>query len=35
MGCWVPDLGRLLAFRDGHMWWQDVFRTAYFDRSDA
>ncbi len=25
--------GRLLAFRDGHMWWQDIYKTAYFDRS--
>jgi hypothetical protein len=23
----------LLAFRDGHMWWQDAYTTAYFDRS--
>jgi len=23
----------LLAFRDGHMWWQDVYTTAYYDRS--
>jgi len=39
---WSPAAGHdpyergnsgLLAFRDGHMWWQDVYRTAYFDRS--
>jgi len=23
----------LLTFRDGHMWWQDAYTTAYFDRS--
>jgi len=23
----------LLAFREGHMWWQDVYLTSYFDRS--
>lgn len=23
----------LLAFRDGHMWWQDAYTTAFFDRS--
>jgi hypothetical protein len=23
----------LLAFRDGHMWWQDSYITAFFDRS--
>ena len=21
--------GGLLAFRDGHLWWQDSYRTAY------
>lgn len=25
--------GRLLAFRDGHLWWQDLYLTEYFDRS--
>lgn len=25
--------GRLLAFRDGHMWWQNIYKTAFFDRS--
>ncbi|MFZ6644422.1 phage tail terminator protein [Undibacterium sp. TJN25] len=24
----------LLAFRDGHMWWQDLYRTAYFDKAE-
>ncbi len=23
----------LLAFRDGHMWWQDQYITMYYDRS--
>ena len=23
----------LLAFRNGHMWWQDIYLTAYYDRS--
>ena len=23
----------LLAFRDGHMWWQDAYTTAFYDRS--
>jgi hypothetical protein len=23
----------LLAFRDGHMWWQDLYITAFYDRS--
>lgn len=39
---WEPDQGydpyergpgRLMAFRDGHMWWMDIYKTAYFDRS--
>ena len=25
--------GRLLAFRDGHMWWQDIYKTVFYDRS--
>jgi len=25
--------GGLLLFRDGHMWWQDIYSTSYFDRS--
>lgn len=25
--------GRLMAFKDGHMWWLDIYKTAYFDRS--
>jgi hypothetical protein len=25
--------GHLLTFRDGHVWWQDLFITSYFDRS--
>lgn len=24
---------RLLAFRDGHVWWQDLYLTSYYDRS--
>lgn len=23
----------LLAFKEGHMWWQDIYITAYYDRS--
>lgn len=23
----------LLAFRDGHVWWQDLYITSYYDRS--
>jgi hypothetical protein len=23
----------LLAFRDGHMWWQDIYQTSFYDRS--
>ena len=39
---WSPATGydvleragsHLLAFRDGHMWWQDAYTTAFFDRS--
>lgn len=39
---WTPDpaldplergMGNLLAFRDGHAWWQDLFITSYYDRS--
>ncbi|OON62285.1 hypothetical protein B0920_02060 [Massilia sp. KIM] len=39
---WTPDpaiaplergAGQLLAFRDGHAWWQDLFTTSYYDRS--
>lgn len=39
---WTPAAGldplergnsNLLAFRDGHMWWQDVYLTEYYDRS--
>lgn len=25
--------GSLLVFRDGHLWWQDLFKTTYYDRS--
>ena len=25
--------GTLLAFKDGHMWWQDIYLTATYDRS--
>jgi hypothetical protein len=24
----------LLAFRDGHVWWQDQYLTSFYDRSD-
>lgn len=24
---------KLMAFRDGHLWWQDLYNTAYYDRS--
>lgn len=24
----------LLTFRDGYMWWQDAYTTAYYDRSE-
>lgn len=27
-------VSRLLAFRDQHVWWQDLYSTAYFDRSE-
>ena len=39
---WVPAAGydalergrsHLLAFRDGYMWWQDGYTTAFYDRS--
>ena len=39
---WLPsaqydpfERGRstLLAFKDGHMWWQDIYLTSTFDRS--
>jgi hypothetical protein len=39
---WVPAPGfdplsrgasNLLVFKDGYMWWQDVYLTSYFDRS--
>lgn len=26
--------GHLLAFQKGHMWWQDLFLTSYYDRSE-
>lgn len=26
--------GELLTFRDGHVWWQDAYLTAYIDRSE-
>lgn len=38
--CAAPELapfergeGNLLAFKEGHLWWQDIFYTSYFDRS--
>lgn len=39
---WVPadghtaierGAGRLLAFRDGHLWWQDIYRSNYFEKT--
>lgn len=39
---WPPAAGydalergrsHLLTFRDGHMWWQDAYTTAFYDRS--
>lgn len=39
---WPPTLehdplergaSHLLAFRDGHLWWQDIYTTSYLDRS--
>ena len=24
---------KLLAFRDGYIWWQDLYHSAYYDRS--
>lgn len=39
---WAPATGHdpltrsrshLLAFRDGHMYWQDIYTTSHFDRS--
>ena len=41
---WPPAAGHeplervssdLLAFRDGYLWWQDVYATAYYDRSET
>lgn len=26
--------GELLTFRDGHVWWQDIYLTSYLDRSE-
>ena len=26
--------GHLLAFQKGHMWWQDLYLTSYYDRSE-
>ena len=25
--------GTLMVFKDGHMWWQDIYLTATYDRS--
>lgn len=25
--------GRLMAFKNGYMWWMDIYKTAYYDRS--
>ncbi|MBP9800650.1 MAG: hypothetical protein KBD39_11105 [Sterolibacterium sp.] len=25
--------GQLLAFKDGWLWWQDIWHTAYYERS--
>jgi hypothetical protein len=39
---WRPDAAydpfergssNLLVFKDGHMWWQDLYLTSYLDRS--
>jgi hypothetical protein len=39
---WVPEgasaplargPGSLLAFRDGHVWWQDIYSTSYYDKA--
>jgi hypothetical protein len=39
---WQPDAaygpcergpGALLAFRDGHMWWQDIYQSSFYERS--
>lgn len=27
--------GSLMAFKDGHMWWQDIYGTIFYDRSEA
>lgn len=32
---WQPfqrGRGHLMAFRDGHMWWQDIYTSTYFER---
>lgn len=40
---WAPQEGHdplergdsnLLAFKNGHAWWQDIYLTAYYDRSE-
>lgn len=40
---WVPEgasapLARgpsnLLAFREGHVWWQDIYSTSYYDKAN-
>jgi hypothetical protein len=42
LSAWVPadgyaplerGAGNLLAFRDGHLWWQDSYRTYLFEGS--
>lgn len=25
--------GQLLAFREGHVWWQDIYSTSYIDKA--
>ena len=25
--------GSLLAFRDGHLWWQDMYHSSYYDQA--
>ncbi|KAB8037409.1 phage tail terminator protein [Janthinobacterium aquaticum] len=39
---WVPvqdyaplerGASNLLVFQDGHMWWQDIYMTSFYDRS--
>jgi hypothetical protein len=27
------ERGALAAFKDGHLWWQDVYRTSYLEKA--